>query len=1660
MADNTTNMNNDGLLPAGREQEALPHTQSSMEVEENEDLDEDDVILLPTEDQEPVPVSGDSVQKEAMVDGSDENIAKDGAGAGDPPPPDPPGVLEDQHVVWGTKNETDAGAMEPEEPEPEQAEGEKNQPLYADANNHSEAEHTDQENVNFTAVDSSELVPVETGDEVSAVSEEPSELRLMQENAEHVPGDEDQVEACNASAAREVEESALGEGDTGSDFPVSAEEENKLLGEDNVQSVQDDHGNTPVVYTGTDESAAITRDELVVDATVSSDQDAEQGTEAMETDEQNADTFSEKIDQNAADDSSGEMGNNSEVVVDSFEEVQEIGEKQNGQSVEDNAGDACELLIASDVENQDAGNLTDEGQDTGKLADREQDTSAENAAEESKEPHGHDTSQTEDAFADATAVKETKDEPMLQITDVKSVTDLENDSAGNSGVSEMQVKKEAESEKDLPGEMANTQTTGSSRETDRMGAKATPVYDDDDDDVVVLDEVPPPKVKQESVGKEVFNNNNEMGIQIASVSGGAEELHKMAELNQVKQENSGAQMLTLTNSSQKTPTVCSPPSSGPSPRKQPSKIQICIVCARVGKCKYNIVRNGDVKHLCDDMCFKRFRGNPSMYLKGTTTKQTTPQMPTRGRPAKNTSPGSTAPSKSSASVPAIKTCIVCQIMNVNNQNHFCTWKGMDFCGEGCLGKFQAGISTTCTLCKSFIPLTARSSNCLNVGNQIRPFCSSRCHSDYIQRRLCTYCQNDLASSKDSFSAPVGSDGAFKEFCSQWCMKQFESMLSADVEIIKVEQGKQRGSKKCSVCQKMEKTKHVIKYTGKVHNLCSDPCMSAFRYANKLDLKTCDLCFTVCSALEASPHMVVFEGDKKRFCSDACVSKYRFAHRKVVHCSWCGSQRDNFDMIERLDSSSKFQLFCSLNCLSLFRVNLQAKSNQAVKCDHCHKLTPAQYHLTMSDASVRNFCTYNCVMSFQAQFSKGQPPIPPIPPIPLSAVSSPATATAAKHRHNTRGKSANKNAQPAPTQSPVPIISNVISLAPQGSQTVNIKNSTGAPLVISGGTTPSGKASASTGTSPANGTPPAPQIIIQPPAPKAVKNKSLLCKPFTQTKATSCRPHAQSKECQTDKVEEKPALIPVPVPIYMPAPMAMYSAPAPTPIFIPIPIPVPVFIPTTRKSANGIMKQIQEIMDQTPSDPLEVELLQMAAAVSGEATLNPESDTDEETLPEVSSKSRKRSLPVDNNDEDNIDDDGGNADVMPLTNRKEDGEEDMLSMALRMAEEITDLEDAVQAVPVSSAPTLPETTSMGSMSEEPLQEDLRILRHTRRNTRGGGRGKRQRLQEPVVEQAAVPQQPVAPPPDTAYHLKFTYGVNAWRHWVMMKNAQIDQSRTVGTGRAKMFKTDILQCTADELNFSLCLFVKEVRKPNGDEYSPDSVYYLTLGLQQYLYENGRIDNIFADHYYEPFTKRLSEILSLCKPKFNSAGQMVCRIEEEHLWECKQLGAHSPYVLLNTLIYFHTKYFMLKTPEDHLKLSFCHILKYWKKGTAAVKGGQAPRSVSLRYYSVSSARKDASATVSMTKRGSRDGIPVYEVVENQLNPLRCPVKLYEFFLSKCPESIKNRSDIFYPVPERSCVPDSPVWYSAMPLSEEVMTRMLTRILLVREIQEAHLHAHPIFV
>ena len=72
----------------------------------------------------------------------------------------------------------------------------------------------------------------------------------------------------------------------------------------------------------------------------------------------------------------------------------------------------------------------------------------------------------------------------------------------------------------------------------------------------------------------------------------------------------------------------------------------------------------------------------------------------------------------------------------------------------------------------------------------------------------------------------------------------------------------------------------------------------------------------------------------------------------------------------------------------------------------------------------------------------------------------------------------------------------------------------------------------------------------------------------------------------------------------------------------------------------------------------------------------------------------------------------------------------------------------------------------------------------------------------------------------------YGYYSWKHWVKRKNAELNR---VSSGRPmKLLKEDLNDMNADELNNALCLFIKDLRKPSGEEYESDIIYYVLLGM----------------------------------------------------------------------------------------------------------------------------------------------------------------------------------------------------------------------------------------
>ncbi|CAB1335414.1 unnamed protein product [Coregonus sp. 'balchen'] len=205
-----------------------------------------------------------------------------------------------------------------------------------------------------------------------------------------------------------------------------------------------------------------------------------------------------------------------------------------------------------------------------------------------------------------------------------------------------------------------------------------------------------------------------------------------------------------------------------------------------------------------------------------------------------------------------------------------------------------------------------------------------------------------------------------------------------------------------------------------------------------------------------------------------------------------------------------------------------------------------------------------------------------------------------------------------------------------------------------------------------------------------------------------------------------------------------------------------------------------------------------------------------------------------------------------------------------------------------------------------------------------------------------------------------------------------------------KENVLQCNSFELSYGLCHFISEVRRPNGQAYPADSIFYLCLGIQQYLFENGRIENIFTDVLYHKFSMEMTMMLHYWRPTLLPSGYLHSRVEEEYLWDCKQLGAYSPIVLLNTLLFFGTKLFQFKTLGQHRRLSFTnftHCTRVTKNGKNAFLRFRPGQDVS-----------DTPELLALSAKKSLDEEDGdMEMPENTENPLRCPVRLYEFYLSK---------------------------------------------------------------
>ncbi|XP_029972637.1 zinc finger MYM-type protein 4 isoform X2 [Salarias fasciatus] len=768
---------------------------------------------------------------------------------------------------------------------------------------------------------------------------------------------------------------------------------------------------------------------------------------------------------------------------------------------------------------------------------------------------------------------------------------------------------------------------------------------------------------------------------------------------------------------------------------------------------------------------------------------------------------------------------------------------------------------------------------------------------------------------------------------------------------------------CHQCSKRFSTKpHLFSHQGRISVFCSKPCSEQYKTQKNI-LAVCESC------KQEKVHFETISYDQKDkvFCSENCkaIFKHGQASSKKDHpwrpCSHCGgiSQKTLHSHY-----GGKMEEFCRPHCMSQYTVLYYGMG----RCDSCRKQGQLMEKLQCL-GSVRNFCNMTCLLNYCCFHFE----------------------TSANSSSN--GTGAAPQAPHAPTQphhsKMNPVIADVVSLA-NGSAT---QPCVSADTALTGALPTSGVDGknldhASTQTD-------AMRVPVS--RRRQMKNKSVLCRPFTMDQESMCQlptPAAESGEEQKVKM----VMVPVPVPVYIPVPMSMYSQHAPVVMPVPMPIPVPVVMSPQKEMKDAAVQSEavdvigDEEKDRSRTDASDLQSRHVAPAISA----------DEETQ-----KAAQADLAV------------------PGSPEKSSEPADPQSHP-----------DTNQAA--SAPPEQPPSSPMMDLetdfpTESLVQKVSAPKRGVKRPREGSSGRKRGRRRTGSLERSTA----AAPPISKLNHM---YGVRAWKSWAQRRNQQPQDSCPGNVSE------DVFQCSSSELSFALSRFIREVRRPNGDAYSPDSIFYLCLGIQQYLFIKGRIENIFTDELYSDFASEITVILQVWKPKQLPGGCAVSsRIEESYLWECKQLGAYSPIVLLNTLLFFCTKNFKLTTVAEHQRLSFSHLARCSKPCS---RGGKIHY---FQYQRSKEAPPSSEETEKKRKKPGEDNGDL-EMVENVSNPLHCPVRLYEFYLSRCPESVRKRSDLFYLQPEQNVHTQSPHWFTDQSLDSSTLQSMLTRILAVREVQQAH--------
>ena len=170
----------------------------------------------------------------------------------------------------------------------------------------------------------------------------------------------------------------------------------------------------------------------------------------------------------------------------------------------------------------------------------------------------------------------------------------------------------------------------------------------------------------------------------------------------------------------------------------------------------------------------------------------------------------------------------------------------------------------------------------------------------------------------------------------------------------------------------------------------------------------------------------------------------------------------------------------------------------------------------------------------------------------------------------------------------------------------------------------------------------------------------------------------------------------------------------------------------------------------------------------------------------------------------------------------------------------------------------------------------------------------------------------------------WGISAWTDWASARGASGSSSISDSSSNRAEVTTDLLEMSVEDFAYWLGKFVLEVRKQDGSEYPPKTLYGLVCCFKRHFEEN----NVFDvnplntnDSRFGGFRQTLdAEMQRLHRKGLGTTKKQAEPItpdEETILWTSGQLGCHSAHALLNTVYFYNGKVFGLRSNDEHHQL-----------------------------------------------------------------------------------------------------------------------------------------------